>query len=202
MKILAISGSLRAASHNTALLLAAAELAPEGVEVELYQDLEALPPYNEDRDTEQPPAEVARLREAIDDADAVLFSTPEYNTTMPGQVKQVVDWASRPHGPGAALWGKPVAAIGASITDYGAMWAQDHLRRALGIAGARVLDTELAWPTRPSDSMTRAGSRTQRPGSDSPSCSKLWSSITRSTYWRRKLDPCDLSFEARSAGRD
>jgi chromate reductase len=144
MKILAISGSLRAASHNTALLLAAAELAPEGVEVELYQDLEALPPYNEDRDTEQPPAEVARLREAIDDADAVLFSTPEYNTTMPGQVKQVVDWASRPHGPGAALWGKPVAAIGASITDYGAMWAQDHLRRALGIAGARVLDTELA----------------------------------------------------------
>jgi chromate reductase len=62
---------------------------------------------------------------------------------MPGQVKQVVDWASRPHGPGAALWGKPAAAIGASVTDYGAMWAQDHLRKALGLAGARVLDMEL-----------------------------------------------------------
>ncbi len=63
---------------------------------------------------------------------------------MPGQVKHLVDWASRPHGPDSALWGKPAAAIGASITDYGAMWAQDHLRRALGIAGARVLDKELA----------------------------------------------------------
>ena len=123
MKILAISGSLRAASHNTALLRAAAELAPEGVELELYENLEALPPYNEDRDTDQPPAEVARLRTAIEEADAVLFATPEYNTTMPGQVKQVVDWASRPHGSDASLWGKPAAAIGASVTDYGAMWA-------------------------------------------------------------------------------
>jgi len=144
MKILAISGSLRAASHNTALLRAAAELAPQGVEVELYPDLESLPPYNEDRDTDHPPAEVARLRAAIDDADAILFSTPEYNTTMPGQLKQVVDWASRPRGAGAALWGKPAAVIGASVTDYGAIWAQDHLRRALGIAGARVLEGELA----------------------------------------------------------
>jgi chromate reductase, NAD(P)H dehydrogenase (quinone) len=144
MKILAISGSLRAASHNTALLRAAAELAPEGVELELYENLEALPPYNEDRDTDQPPAEVARLRTAIKDADAVLFATPEYNTTMPGQVKQVVDWASRPYGSDSSLWGKPVAAIGASVTDYGAMWAQDHLRSALALAGARVLKTELA----------------------------------------------------------
>lgn len=141
MKILAISGSLRAASHNTALLRAAAELAPEGVEVELYENLESLPPYNEDRDTDQPPAEVQRLRDAIEDADAVLFATPEYNTTIPGQLKQVVDWGSRPHR-ASALWGKPVAAIGVSVTDYGAMWAQDHLRRALGIAGARVLDQE------------------------------------------------------------
>ena len=106
--------------------------------------LESLPPYNEDRDTDLPPAEVRRLRSAISDADALLIATPEYNTTMPGQVKHLVDWASRPHGPGSALWGKPAAAIGASVTDYGAMWAQDHLRRALGIAGARVLDKELA----------------------------------------------------------
>jgi chromate reductase, NAD(P)H dehydrogenase (quinone) len=72
----------------------------------------------------------------------ILIATPEFNTTMPGQLKHVVDWASRPYGSGA-LWGKPAAAIGASVTDYGAMWAQDHLRKALGIAGARVLGFEL-----------------------------------------------------------
>ncbi|MGH2858821.1 MAG: NADPH-dependent FMN reductase [Solirubrobacteraceae bacterium] len=143
MRILGISGSLRAASYNTALLRAAGGLAPADVTLDTYRDLESLPPYNEDRDGPEPPVEVARLREEIAAADAVLFATPEYNTTMPGQLKQVVDWASRPHGPGAALWGKPVAVVGASITDYGAMWAQDHLRRALGIAGARVLDAEL-----------------------------------------------------------
>jgi chromate reductase len=142
MKILAISGSLRTASYNTALLRAAAQLAPEGVEVVLYDGLELLPPYNEDRDTDQPPAEVARLREEISAADAVLFATPEYNGTIPGQLKNAVDWASRPHR-GSALWGKPVAVVGASLTDYGAVWAQDHLRRALGLAGARVLDQEL-----------------------------------------------------------
>src|SRR5207248_8348254 len=94
-------------------------------------------------DTEEPPKEVARLREAIGSADAVLFATPEYNGTVPGHLKQAVDWASRPYGQGSALWGKPVAVIGASVTDYGAVWAQDHLRKALGIAGARVLDAEL-----------------------------------------------------------
>lgn len=143
MRILGISGSLRAASYNTALLRAAGRIAPPDVTLDIYRDLEALPPYNEDRDGTHPPAEVARLREQIASSDAVLFATPEYNTTMPGQLKQVVDWASRPHGAGAALWGKPVAVVGASVTDYGAVWAQDHLRRALGIAGARVLDAEL-----------------------------------------------------------
>jgi chromate reductase, NAD(P)H dehydrogenase (quinone) len=144
MRILGISGSLRAASYNTALLRAAGQLLPSDATLDIYEDLERLPPYNEDRDTDDPPAEVVRLRAEIAGADAVLFATPEYNTTMPGQIKQVVDWASRPHGPDSALWGKPVAAMGASITDYGAMWAQDHLRRALGVAGARVLEMELA----------------------------------------------------------
>ncbi len=143
MKILAISGSLRAASHNTALLRAAAAGAPEGVEIELYEGLEQLPPYNEDRDTDTPPAEVARLRREIDEADGLLISTPEYNGTVPGQIKHLVDWGSRPHGRGSSLWGKPVAVIGASVTDYGALWAQDHLRKALGLAGARALETDL-----------------------------------------------------------
>jgi chromate reductase len=143
MRVLAISGSLRAASHNTALLRAAAELAGEGVEIVLYDGLDRLPPYNEDHDGEELPAEVARLREEIAAADALLFSTPEYNGTLPGQLKQAVDWGSRPHRR-SALWGKPVAVVGASVTDYGALWAQDHLRKALGIAGARIADTELA----------------------------------------------------------
>jgi chromate reductase len=143
MRLLAISGSLRTASYNTALLRAAAELAPRGIEIEFYEGLELLPPYNEDRDTDQPPTQVAHLRNRIAEADAVLFATPEFNGTMPGQVKQVVDWASRPRGEHASLWGKPVAVVGASQTAYGAIWAQDHLRRALGIAGARVLDVEL-----------------------------------------------------------
>ena len=143
MRVLGISGSLRAASHNTALLRAAADLAPAGVSVELYDELEQLPPYNEDRDNANAPAEVVRLRDAIASADAVLFATPEFNGTVPGQLKHAIDWASRPYGQGAALWGKPAAVIGASVTDYGAIWAQDHLRKALGIAGARVLDVEL-----------------------------------------------------------
>ena len=73
----------------------------------------------------------------------MLLATPEFNGSMPGRIKHLVDWASRPHGRESALWSKPVAVVGASVTDYGAIWAQDHLRKALGIAGARVLDVEL-----------------------------------------------------------
>jgi chromate reductase len=146
MRILAISGSLRAASHNTALLRAAAELVPDGVEFKLFDGLDRLPHYNEEHDTDDPHGEVKRLREQIAAADIVLISTPEYNGSMPGHLKTAVDWASRPFGPGSSLWGKPVAVIGASVTDYGAVWAQDHLRKSLGLAGARVLDLELAVP--------------------------------------------------------
>jgi chromate reductase len=144
MRVLAISGSLRAQSNNTRLLREAARLAPDGVSVELYEGLEDLPPYNEDRDTETPPPEAVALRERVAAADALLISTPEYNGTVPGQLKHAVDWASRPYGRSAALWGKPTAVVGASASDYGAMWAQEHLRKSLGIAGGRVLDAGLA----------------------------------------------------------
>ena len=116
MRILAISGSLRAASHNTALLRAATDVAPAGVEVVLYDGLDRLPHYNEDHDTDDPHGEVQRLRDAIASADLVLISTPEYNGSVPGHLKTAVDWASRPFGPGSSLWGKPVAVIGASTT--------------------------------------------------------------------------------------
>jgi chromate reductase len=115
----------------------------------MFEGLDRIPHYNEDRDTEDPDREVERLREEIAGADVVLISTPEYNGSMPGHVKGAVDWASRPFGPGSSLWGKPVAVIGASVTDYGAVWAQDHLRKSLGLAGARVLEPELAVPKAP-----------------------------------------------------
>jgi chromate reductase len=141
-KILAISGSLRRLSYNRGLLRAAAEHAPEDVEIEIYDDLESLAPDNEDREND-PPESVQALMAKIREADALLLATPEFNTTLPGQLKHLIDWGSRPYGPEAVLYGKPVAVIGASKTDYGAMWAQDTLRKAAGIAGARVTDAEL-----------------------------------------------------------
>jgi chromate reductase len=143
IKVLAISGSLRKLSFNTGLLRAAREHAPEGVEIEIYADLESLAPYNEDRENDRPETAEA-LMSRIDEADALLIATPEFNTALPGQLKHLVDWGSRPYGPEAKLYGKPVAVIGASKTAYGAMWAQDQLRKALGIAGARVTDVELS----------------------------------------------------------
>jgi chromate reductase len=143
MVVLGISGSLRRESHNTKLLRAAEELLPLDAELVVFDELEAVPPYNEDRDTEAAPAAAQRLREAIASADAVLFATPEYNGSIPGQLKNAVDWVSRPHRT-SALWGKPVAVIGASSGMYGAVWAQADLRKALGVAGARVVDVEVA----------------------------------------------------------
>lgn len=142
MTILAISGSLRRGSYNTALLRAAQGVAPAGVALELYDGLELLPPYNEDVDGERPPAEATRLRQAIAAADGLLIATPEYNGSIPGQLKNAVDWASRPKGR-AALWGKPVAVVGASTGAYGGLWAQQELRKSLGIAGARALEVNL-----------------------------------------------------------
>ncbi|MGZ4399351.1 MAG: NADPH-dependent FMN reductase [Gaiellaceae bacterium] len=145
MRVLAISGSLRRESMNTALLRAAAELAPPGVEVHVYARLGLLPPYNADEDQGSPPEEVAALRAAISAADAVLIATPEYNASVPGQLKTAVDWASRPFRE-SALWGKNVAVVGASSGGSGTIFAQQDLRRILGRAGARVLPTELAVP--------------------------------------------------------
>lgn len=143
MRILGISGSLRRESYNTKLLRAAEELLPPDAELVLFDGLEAVPPYNEDRDNADAPLGAVRLREAIGEADAVLFATPEYNGSVPGQLKNAVDWASRPHR-AAVLWGKPVAVVGASAGMYGAVWAQADLRKILGVAGARVAEAEVA----------------------------------------------------------
>ena len=144
MRILAVSGSLRAGSHNTRLLRAAAGAAPAGVEVDLFDPagIADLPLYDQDLDAGDVPASVTRLREAWAAADAILFATPEFNGSVPGGLKNAVDWASRPRLE-AALTGKTVAVVGASPGQFGAMWAQADLRKILGIAGARVVGDEL-----------------------------------------------------------
>jgi chromate reductase len=142
VRILGISGSLRRGSHNTALLRAAADALPPGVELEIYEGLREVPPYDADVDTELPHPAVARLRQAIASADGVLIATPEYNGSIPGILKNVLDWASRPF-PENSLRGKPVAVIGASTGLFGAVWAQAETRKVLGIIGADVIDNEL-----------------------------------------------------------
>jgi chromate reductase len=142
MKILGISGSLRRGSHNTSLLRAAAQSLPSGVELELYDGLADLPHYDADLDVEPAPEPVAHLRDAIAEADAVLISTPEFNGSIPGALKNALDWASRPF-PDSALKGKPVAVVGASTGLFGAAWAQAEVRKVLGIIGADTITEEL-----------------------------------------------------------
>jgi chromate reductase, NAD(P)H dehydrogenase (quinone) len=144
-RILGISGSLRRDSHNTSLLRAAAEAAGPDIELELYDGLKEVPPYDEDDDVHPRPATVARLTSAIADADAVLFATPEYNSSIPGQLKNAVDWVSRPVATNV-LRNKPVAVVGASTGAFGAVWAQAELRKVLAALGARVVDLELPVP--------------------------------------------------------
>ena len=142
MRVLGISGSLRRESHNSALLRAAAERLPAGAELVLFERLDEIPPYDEDDEMRGVPEPVRELREAIRGADAVLIATPEYNHSIPGQLKNALDWASRPAGQ-SALNGKPVAAIGASTGMFGAVWAQAELRKVLGAMGGRVQEVEL-----------------------------------------------------------
>jgi chromate reductase, NAD(P)H dehydrogenase (quinone) len=142
IRVLGISGSLRRDSHNTTLLRAAAELLPPSAELEIFDGLKAVEPYDQDDDVGGGPDGARRLREAIASADAVLIATPEYNSSIPGQLKNALDWASRPKG-GNALWGKPVAVVGASTGMFGAVWAQAEVRKALGASGARVIETDL-----------------------------------------------------------
>ena len=144
-RILGISGSLRRDSHNTSLLRAAAEAAGSDVELELYDGLKAVPPYDEDDDVHPRAVSVARLNAAIANADAVLFSTPEYNASIPGHLKNAIDWVSRPVATNV-LRNKPVAVVGASTGAFGAAWAQAELRKVLAALGARVLDVELPVP--------------------------------------------------------
>jgi chromate reductase, NAD(P)H dehydrogenase (quinone) len=142
MKILAISGSLRSGSYNTALLRAAAEEAPHVVELELWEGLKEIPAFDQD-DELDPPATVEAFRDAVRKADAVLIATPEYNSSVPGALKNALDWASRPIATNV-FRNKPVAVIGSSAGAFGAVWAQAELRKVLAAMSARVAEVELA----------------------------------------------------------
>ena len=142
MRVLGISGSLRRGSLNSALLRAAAERLPGGAELVEFDRLGEVPPYDEDVELAGTPAVVEELRQAVRDADAVLIATPEYNHSIPGQLKNALDWVSRPAGQ-SALNGTPAAVIGASTGMFGAVWAQAELRKVLGALGGRVVEAEL-----------------------------------------------------------
>ena len=144
-KILGISGSLRERSYNTALLRAAAELAPPDVEIEIF-DLAQIPLYNDDVESAGDPEAVADLREAVAEADALLLATPEYNRGTSGVLKNTIDWLSRPALASVLRW-KPVAVIGASSGRGGTRRAQQQVRDALLFPGAVVLEEpQIALP--------------------------------------------------------
>ncbi|MGH2986864.1 MAG: NADPH-dependent FMN reductase [Solirubrobacterales bacterium] len=142
MRILAISGSLRRDSHNSRLLRHIAERAPAGIEHQIWDGLRSIPAYDADDDLEPAPPPVAELRQAIASADALLIATPEYNASIPGVLKNAIDWASRPRA-ATPLQNKPAAVIGASTGSFGAVWAQAELRKVLAHTGARVVDLDL-----------------------------------------------------------
>jgi NAD(P)H-dependent FMN reductase len=138
-RILALVGSLRAGSYNKQLAEAAVKYAPDGVHVDIFDDLADVPFYNEDIDRPGAVATADWLRVDVESADALLLVTPEYNGTIPAALKNAIDWISRPHRKGA-ISGKPLAVIGVSHGRYGGVWAHDDTRKAASIAGACVLD--------------------------------------------------------------
>src|SRR6187200_1794508 len=142
-KVLAISGSLRSDSFNSKLLRNAVELFGDDVEVEILDGLKDVPPYDEDDDRDGAPESVQNLRAAFAGADAVFIATPEYNSSIPGHLKNALDWVSRPLAANP-LRNKPAVVVGASTGAFGAVWAQAELRKVLAAIGARVVDGEVA----------------------------------------------------------
>lgn len=162
MRVLGIAGALRRDSHNAELLREAAALLPPGVQLEVFDGLRDIPPFDADAEGDPGPA-VEALRAALAGSDAVLVATPEYNSSLPGVLKNALDWASRP-GPTNVLRNKPAAVIGASTGMFGAVWAQAEARKVLAAIGARVVDRELAVPGAGSDGWLHDDVRTELGG--------------------------------------
>lgn len=138
LTVCAFAGSLREASYNRALLRAAQELAPEGMEIRIFDRLSEIPPFNQDVEEKGDPEPVAALKKAIGEADALLIATPEYNHGVPGLLKNAIDWASRPPRR-SVLGGKPTAIFGASPGVTGTARAQSQLRQAFVFTGTPAL---------------------------------------------------------------
>ena len=143
MKILAISGSLRQNAYSTLLARSAVELTAEGVELTVFEGLDSIPGFDQDLEPDHVPDPVQYLRRQIAEADALLVVTPEYNASIPGALKNAIDWASRPTG-SSALMGKPTAIVSSSPSPFGGAWANQHVRKVFSITGTPVAETELA----------------------------------------------------------
>jgi chromate reductase len=137
LNVLALPGSLRRGSFNRLLLQAAAASTPPGMQMQVYDDLASVPLFSEDVEAQALPAGVERLRDRVARADAVLIATPEYNQSIPGVLKNAIDWLSRP--PHEVLVGKPMAVIGATAGRWGTRLAQSHLRHVLYATEALVM---------------------------------------------------------------
>ena len=157
IRILGIAGSLRKGSYNRGVLRAAAELVPENAEIDIF-DIEGIPGFNQDEE-QSPPQKVAELKQRIREADAILFVTPEYNYSIPGVLKNAIDWASRPYGDSA--WnGKPAAIMGASVGAIATARAQYHLRQMMVFLDMHPLNQPEVMIGNCSDKFNEAGELT------------------------------------------
>ena len=179
LKILGFSGSLRADSYNTAALRAVREVAPEDVQIEIY-DISGFPPFNQDQDS-SPPQVVSDLKAAIKAADAIIFSSPEYNYSVPGHLKNVIDWASRPYGDSA--WdGKPALIMGASIGPIATARMQYHLRQIMVFLNMHPLNKPEVMIGTAQDKFDASGKLT-----DDTTREFLRQAIAALAHWTRRL---------------
>ena len=153
MRILGLSGSLRRDCHNARLLRGAGTLLPEGAELVVFVQLGAIPPFNEDEEASAP-GTARTFKDTIAGADALLIATPEYNSSIPGVLKNALDWVSRPVRTEAPLMSKPAAVIGASTSLFGAIWATSMVLRLVLVTWA--------WLPPPAARTPRRGHTTRR----------------------------------------
>jgi chromate reductase len=179
IKIFGFAGSLRKQSYNKAILRVAANLNLQDITVETF-DLEGIPPFNQDLEN-QPPDRVKEFKSKIKAADAILIATPEYNYSIPGVLKNALDWASRPHGENA-LEGKPVGIVGASIRMMGSSRAQYHLRQCFVWLNMHPLNKPEVMVSTAQDKVDQEGNIT-----DAKTKEKIAEMVTALANWSRKL---------------
>jgi chromate reductase len=178
-RILGIAGSLRKDSYNRGVLRAAAELVPENAQIDIFE-LDDIPGFSQDLE-KSPPEKVAELKQLVREADAILFVTPEYNYSIPGVLKNAIDWASRPYGDSA--WaGKPAAIMGASIGSIATARAQYHLRQVMVFLDMHPLNQPEVMIGNCADKFNEAGELT-----DESTKTHISKQLQKLVEWSRKL---------------